>query len=207
MIKRLCGIFLLGFVLSACAFGDRTVTLQYPPQPEQGTAQAAVPLPSAALRSDAAPVIVGQFKDLRANKQKIGFVQNTYGMETANILAASSVTQWVRQSLVTELGLNGYGAKLGDAKMASADSVIVTGQIEKALTKAYFNYNSEIILSAELQKGNASLSNKTYVGRGGGGTNWAATETGFGRSIALALQDALRRLAADVGKAVITKNR
>lgn len=193
-------VLLFGALLGGCAFGDRVSKLQYPPPPEVGSAQAAVSLPSAALRLDKRPIIVGQFVDRRTNKKKIGFVQNTYGMETANVFASNSVAEWMRAALVTELGLNGYSAKLGEVRNAPADRIVVTGEIQKVLTKAYFNYNSEIIFSADVKQANTSLSKKTYIGKGGGGVNFAATEAGFGRSIALALQDALRRLVADIGK-------
>ncbi len=198
--RRLIYVLLSGTLLGGCAFGDRVSKLQYPPPPEGGSAQAAVPLPSASLRSDERPIIVGRFVDRRTNKKKIGFVQNTFGMETANVFAANSVAEWMRAALVTELGLNGYSAKLGEGRNSPADRIVVTGEIQKVLTKAYFDYNSEVIFSADVKRADTSLSKKTYIGKGGGGINLAATEAGFGRSIALALQDALRRLVAEIGR-------
>ncbi len=196
--KSILTTMLAAILLGGCAFGDRVTLLQYPPPPPEGAAQAAVASPSTVLRKGQPDVIVGEFVDQRPNKSKIGFVQNTYGMETADVIAANDVTEWIRNALVTELQLNGYRATLAKAKSASGNSLLVTGEIQKVLTKAYFSYNSEIIFTADVMRASKSLGKKTYVGRGGGGVNIAATGKAFGRSIALALQDALRRLVADI---------
>lgn len=188
---------LIGATLSGCAFTDRNVKLQYPPPPESGAAQAATP--AVAARQDVRPIVVGAFTDPRPNRQKIGFVQNTYGMTTADVLAASDVAQWVREALVFELNQSGYSAALGDATQAPPDRLVITGQIVDVEAKAYVTYNSQIVLATDVRRGNASLSRRNYVGQGGGGVNVAATEAGYARSVSLALQDALRKLIADLG--------
>jgi hypothetical protein len=120
-------------------------------------------------------------------------------MTTADVMASNDVAQWVREALVFELNQSGYGAALGDAAQAPPDRLVITGQVVDVLTKAYFTYTSQVVLATHLQRGNASLRRNTYTGEGGGGLNVAATEAGFGRSVALALQDAVRKLIADLG--------
>lgn len=197
-IKTRLAIVVVALLLGGCAFGDRTAELVYPPAAPKGVAQAAGPSPSSVLRTDQLDVVVGEFQDPRPEKRKIGFVQNTYGITTANVLAANDVAEWIRGALVTELNANGYRASLGKSEDATAKALVVTGEIEKVLTKAYFTYNSEIIFSAKIERAETSLSNRKYVGRGGGDLNLASTAKSFGQSLALALQDALRHLVADI---------
>ncbi len=199
-IKARFAIVVAASLLSGCAFGDRVTELEYPPAAPEGVAQAAGPLPSTVPHTDRPDVVVGEFQDPRPEKKKIGFVQNTYGMTTANVLVASDVAEWIRGALVTELNANGYRASLGKFADATAKDLIVTGEIEKVLTKAYFTYNSEIIFSAKIQRAETSLSNRKYVGHGGGDLNLASTAKSFGQSLALALQEALRHLVADIRK-------
>ena len=191
---------LIGAALSGCAFTDRNVKLQYPPPPESGTAQAATPAapPAAAPRADGRAIVVGAFTDPRPNKQKIGFVQNTYGMTTADVLTANDVTQWVREALVLELNQSGYSATLGDAAQAPPDRLVITGQVTEVEAKAYVTYNSIIVLATDMRRANTTVARRQYTGIGGGGVNVAATEAGYARSVALALQDALRKLIADL---------
>jgi hypothetical protein len=193
---RLSLVFVAVFGLAGCAFGDRDVTLKYPPAPASGSAQAAMkakPVPKGGL-----PVVVGTFTDSRPEKQIIGFVQNGYGMKTADVKTSSNVAEWVRRATAFELRRRGYSVTLAESPPPGARALLVTGTVEKALTKAYFSYDAEIVLTAAIVRGKKKVAGRRYSGRGSAGTNIAGTADRFGRSLSLALQDALQGLIADL---------
>lgn len=68
-----------------CAFGNRHVTLAYPPEQAkadgQATASAAPPEPAGQK------VVLVVFLDQRSTKQAIGSVHNGFGMHTADVVA------------------------------------------------------------------------------------------------------------------------
>ncbi len=186
--------------LSGCAFGDRVATLKYPPAADKGGANAAVKGKQAPMAAKAArqSVVVGRFTDSRANKKVIGFVQNGYGMKTADVKTETDVSEWVRKAIAHELRRRGYAVTLADTATPGTRALFVTGNVEKALTKAYFKYDAEIVFTADIKRGRSKVGGSRYVGHGSAGANIAGTAERFGRSLSLALQEALQRFVADV---------
>ncbi len=197
MHQRFAAGLIVYLLLAGCAFGDRTVFLDYPPKPSSGSAQAATPAAAPPAKSESR-VVVGTFRDDRPNKKNIGFVQNTYGMETADVLAANDVSEWIRNALILELKNVGFAASRGDAADASGQALLVTGNIEKILTKAYFSYDAEVIFSADILRSGKKVGGSRYIGEGSAGVNIAATAVRFGQSLALALRVAIFQLVADI---------
>lgn len=181
-------------LIGGCAFGDRVAYLDYPPRPPGGSAQAAE-APATSTSADALRVVVGAFVDEREDPLKIGFVQNGYGIETADVFATNDVAEWVSDAMVKELEINGFASSRGEAP---DDAYFVTGSIETVLTKAYFQYNAEIVFSADVSRRGEAVLGRRYTGESITGLSVAATGEAFGEVLTLALQDALQKFVVDL---------
>ena len=114
--------------LSACAFGDETLTLSY-------DAEAA----KAGLLSEASSteVAMGDFEDARPDRKPVGkpktadpkrpflvgYKRNGYGQETGNILNDKPAVELVQESLETMLRTNGHIIGAGDAPVTLSAEV------------------------------------------------------------------------------------
>lgn len=187
---------LLAFLGTACAFGDRHVRLEYPPPGSETVA--AVP---ASAPLGARTVHLGVFVDQRAERGRVGEVRNGWGMHTADVVAQDDVSEWVRGALHVEL--ERAGLRVVD-DCPAAGGLEVRGEVLRVHCGAYLSYEGEVQVSAELVRDGKVLARYPASGKGSAGTNWGATEKGYGESLALALQAAARGLASEVAAGVRT---
>jgi hypothetical protein len=180
---------------SGCAFGDRHVALQYPPPPDGAPLLARAPRPGITI-------VVHRFTDSRP-VSRIGEVSNGFGMHTADVLAESDVTAWVAQAIARDLTAAGYNVRWATEDAAS-EPVQLSGQVVSTYCKAYFTYDADVSFAVQVSVGGRPVLNQLVVGRGGAGVNMAATESGYGQSLAIALRDAVAHLAAYLPGAVMT---
>lgn len=174
-------------LVSACAFGDRHVRLDYPPE---GTERVeAVP---ASAKLGIRPLHVALFTDQRAERARIGEVRNGWGMHTADVVAANDVCEWVRKGVRAELERAGFEVV---EDCPAAGGVELRGEVLRVHCDALFSYEAEVQLSAELVRDGVVLARYPASGKGSAGTNWGATEEGYGESLARALQAASVDLA------------
>ncbi len=191
------GSGLVGLVLLAggCAFGDRTVTLAYPPPAREGgvavAAPAAPPLQTA--------VVLQRFADQRrrTNTFSVGEVRNAWGIPTAEVVADSDVIEWVMRGIAAELAANGVRA-LRPGDPSGPDMPVLAGDLLTVYATAVFAYDGKVIFSVTLRQAEREVLQKQYTGSGGAGVVWAATAESYGESLSVALQDAARQLATDV---------
>ena len=199
----LAAIVLLGLSLGGCAFGDRQANLQYPPKQDSGTvvksAEATTMTPAAI--ASAPTIAILRFSDDRAEQNVVGHVRNGWGMKTADVLSPTDVSAWVSDALKFELEKVGFRVKqvtgTGDAAAAEADAAI-SGQVIRMYADAYFSYEGEVTLRAEIAKDGSKVMDRLYTGTAGGGLNMAATGASYAHTLSLALQDGLQEVVADI---------
>jgi len=197
-MKSLIITFFIAVLAGSCAFGDRHVTLIYPPSTglDDLVVKSAVASPYSSGPKE--KIILFQFRDLRLNKNKIGHVLNTYGFETAEVFANNDVSEWIHNAITMELEKAGFEV-IKQENLDEIDSdLVLKGEILRVYCSAYFTYNAEVSLIAEIEKNKDVISRKAYNGKGSVGLNVAASSKGYGDSISLALSNAIRELIGDL---------
>lgn len=185
----------LGGSLSGCAFGNRQVTLTYPPENTSGVIQTA----EAATRTPANHEdIVIDFVDRRSDKGVIGEVRNGWGMHTADVVAVNGVQKWVSGAVKSELEAAGYSVSVRNPKMSLPPGILLSGEILTVYCTALFSYEGKVSFIAKVIKDNKELIDKRYSGKGSAGLNWAATSDAYDQSLSLALSSAVKQLVKDV---------
>jgi len=183
-------------ILTGCAFGTRTAQLTYPPE-ETGDS-----LIQSAYAGDAGPggrqVVVLSVTDERQEKNRIGNVRNTFGMDTANVVTNDDVRVWVENALKQDLERAGYAVV--PAGGPDTDNPIgLQASILKVYCDVYLTYDGEVSLMLNLQGRDRSPVTKEIEGEGSVGMNWAATAKSYAESLALALQSAISKVVAELG--------
>lgn len=199
ILRMLLSLSLLS-VLGACAFGDRSVLLEYPPEKEKAGSMAAMAAIEPASGGERQKLVISLFDDLRADKATVGEVRNGFGMKTADANTRSDVPDWIREAARYEFERAGFDVSFAD-ESGSGDPVL-DGQIITVFCKAMFGYEGEVSLIATLERGGETLLDNRYSGEGSVGMNWAATGKSYGQSLTLALQDAMGSLVGDVKQAL-----
>jgi len=111
---------------SGCAFSTANLNVSY------DSAKAKVgPLSSVKPMK----IVVGGFADKRSEKDKIGYVRNGFGMNTANVLTTRPVPEVVRDAVVAALSKNGHTIVTGDQK-----SISLSGSIERFWFESQVNF-------------------------------------------------------------------
>lgn len=186
-----------------CAFGNRHVTLAYPPEQPKGTGQATA---SAAPRT-----LVGQrivlvvFLDQRSTKQAIGSVHNGFGMHTADVIAANDVADWVTSALKTELEKVGFEViRAPVAGSVAGGEPVVTGEVVKVYCEAWTKYEAEVIFDVRVIREDREILKKSYVGKNDTTMNWGASSKSYGQTLAMALANAAGNFAAEMRRDLAT---
>lgn len=200
MIEKLaktCSGLLMVAVLTGCAFGTRQPTLGYPPAPDANVAPAAQAAPKATSKNTT--IVLANFRDERNDKSVVGTVRNGFGMRTADVIPTNSVSDWVTQAVGTELRSNGYKVVSGTTVDPNEpNSLLVSGDILNVFCDMYMSYTGQVSLFTKASRGNGDVLTKHYAGEGSAGLALAATGESFAQSLALALQDALKKFIADL---------
>lgn len=197
----MCSTF---FLISACAFGTRNVTLVYPPEKasqESGPKSAEASTSSPSIGKS---IILLQFTDQRVDKRVIGEVRNGWGMRTADVVAENDVSEWITQALRMEMEKAGHKVTISKNNIISSIEPNVGGEIITVYCIALFSYEGEVSFFANIQKDGKELLKKRYSGKGSAGLNWAATASGYGESLSMALSVAAKSLVDDINELVKT---
>lgn len=180
-------------LLGSCAFVDREVSFAYsaPVREVKGAAEAAV--------APSESVWIGDVQDARTETHRVGEIRNGFGMHTADVHAKGDATSWLRSALATEFGRAGFvmAASAGEA------GIRVDARLVHLHVAAMFEYEGEVHLAVDVQRGGRPTLRASYVGKGGAGLNWTATDASLEETLDLAVQDAVLQLLADIrtGKA------
>ncbi len=186
-------IFVLLSSLCSCAFGNRHVTLNYPPEKQSEdagpTIAEAVPVPS-----NGKSIVLMQFVDQRSNKSVIGEVRNGWGMRTADVVVENDVSSWLTNAVRMELEKSGYKVTLSSNKNDSSSNIALGGEVLHVYCTAMMTYEGEVSFFAQLQKDGKEVLRKRYTGKGSAGLNWSAASSSYGSSLEEALSVAILRI-------------
>jgi len=179
------GIAILALA-SGCAFGTRHLVLGY----EKGTVSKA---------QNNIAVYVKPFVDDRVDKQVVGRVRNGWGMECANIVTDTNISDWATNAMKTELNNLGYTVTNYDTK-----NRVEGGVIEVNVTSMMM-YEGKVLLEVSLFQDNKELFSRKYMGTDQT-MNWAATAKSYGITLEKSLQKAIVEAATDIDRKLLEKS-
>lgn len=106
-----CLVLLLSFTLGGCAFTQANLNIVY-----DETKASKGPLSNLTPRQ----LAIGEFRDLRPERDRIGYKRNGYGMKTADILTQKPVPEIIRDAISAEFLKNGHimSAKTPEIRVA-----------------------------------------------------------------------------------------
>lgn len=190
--------------LGGCAFGDRHVTLAYPPAPnvEVSTATAAAAEAPAAVPKNGRTIVLQPPVETRTLKQVVGIIRNGHGRHTADVIADNDVAAWIATALRMEIEAAGYAVAEPAGGQAS-NAPVLECRIVLVRATAKGSYRGRVAFLAVIKKDGNEIFNKNYDAQKNAGTNLLASGAGFAESLSLALAAAARELAADVKNAGI----
>lgn len=190
----------LGLVLlstNGCAFGTRHAKITYPPDTK--AAKAATNSPPAGMLGR---IAVQQFDDDRADKRVVGHVRNGFGMKTAEVVCdTEDINSLVTEAVRGELQKAGYEVVNTDAA-ADASTPVLMGSLTSLYCDAYMSYDGSATLVVRVSRAGKEVFKKSYEGKGSVGINWGASGTSYGRSLSLALLDAIEVMKRDLPTAL-----
>jgi len=182
--------------LGGCAFGTRTVVLHYPPEePAEGLVASAEAEASVSAEPRS---IVLSLSDKRTDNRRIGNVRNGFGMDTADVVTQDDVLAWVDGALAQELTRAGYRVIRPDSLESGGDAIDLKADITRVYCDVYMTYDGEVALLVNLESRRRDAVALQLLGEGSVGVNWAATAESYGESLALALQDVIAKLLAEL---------
>lgn len=187
-LVRVCAFFLPLALWTSCAFVDRKVAFDYsaPARETKGVVEAA-----AAVRET---FWLRRVEDARTETHRVGEIRNGFGMHTADVHAKGDAAAWLRKALVTEFGRCGMTEAPAEAEAA----ILLEARLVHVHVTAMFEYEGEVHLAAAVHQAGRPVLQASYVGKGGAGLNWTATDASFEETLDLALQDAVLQLVADL---------
>lgn len=172
-------------LLSSCAFGTREAFLRNSDP---------VPSDTSNLQHQH-DICFDGLVDSRT-RQMIGHVQNTYGTNTAKVVAKNSVQEWINNEIRIQLTNAGY--HVAKNCVNSDNAFIISGKILTVYTTAYLTYLGELTVQASIASASGTLLDKKYAGHSKTGTNWAATSESFAHVLEGALKQVVAELVADL---------
>lgn len=123
MFKKI-GFAALVVLIQGCAFTTATLDVSYTlEEAKKG------PISSASVKE----VEVGDFEDGRVNKERIGWKQNGYGMNTADIITAKPVDEIVEEAVRNALQKNEF-------KLVSTANVEIVGSVKNFWFERKMNF-------------------------------------------------------------------
>lgn len=193
-------VALLGLIVtftSGCAFGTRHATLTYPPDVKAGKVSTNT-MPAGVHGR----IVVLPFEDERADKRLVGHVRNGFGMKTAEVVSDQSdlgplVTEAVRGECIKA----GYEV-VNPAEAAGGELPALSGSLTKAYCDAYLTYDGGVAITIRVKRAGLEEFKRSYEGKGSVGMNWGASGASYGRSLSLALVDAIEAMKRDLPTAL-----
>ncbi len=189
--------FCVMIALHGCAFGTRYVDLSYPPKnPAENGGGIAHAAPASVAGTQ--QIVLLPFEDRRLRKEKIGDVLNGYGMKTAKVVASNDVGKWVNDAIALELEKAGYQVKRAEKNPETSAGLVLSGEILRVFCTAYLSYEGEVSFRTTVKRNGKEILEKTYLGEGEAGLNWAATSKSYGETLSSALAIAISDLVHDI---------
>jgi len=182
--------------LTGC-LATRSLDLIYPPE------QSATAIPSSPVIENTGSVnsndIVLDVFDARTEKDRLGdeigglFFSVRFGAFESE----DNVAAWVNNALVYELTEVGYNVFQKGTATTNDAAIGLTVDIQKVFGTAPVAYQGEVLLQATLHRKGEQQVTQQFEGTGSAGLNIAGTSRSLGKSLALALQDAISKMLVD----------
>ena len=178
---------------SGCAFGTRHAKITYPPD-----TKAAKSATNAAPVGAQGRIVVQHFDDDRADKRIVGHVRNGFGMKTAEVVCETEkLDDLVTEALRSELQKAGYEV-LDNTSQNDDGTPVLSGSLTALYCDAYMSYEGSATLVLKVYRGGREVFKKAFEGKGSVGVNWGASSASYGRSLSLALVDAIEVMKRDL---------
>jgi hypothetical protein len=191
MLLNLPLLAFLALFGSGCAFGTRVVTLA-PVTPELMLER----VPTGARSPN---VFVRTPVDRRAERGAVGCVRNSFAMRTADVETKQNIPKWVQQQFSDALAQSGCRVlppMPAGTDPPGADAVVVL-TLHKFFCDSFFFYKATVEVEVEARAGAQVLFYDIYSGQGKN-LNWAATASGFGKTLREAMRDCLEQAIPDL---------
>ncbi len=183
--SALLATLLLVVPFSGCAFGNRDVTLTYPPN-TKGSVSAhsspAEPLPT---------VMLIDFLDQRAEKAAVGAIHNGFGAHTADAITKTNVADWVMNAITLELQNAGFKVTRANSVPKYSGTSVITGEVLTVYCNMYTKYEGAVSFAVSVKYQGKELLHKTYDGK----VVYKSGSTKFGPQFAEALSQSLESAA------------
>lgn len=177
--------------LTGCAI--RPLDLIYPPE------QSATAIPSSPVIENTGSInsndIVLDLFDARTVKDRLG--TTITGVRGYVFESEDNVAAWVNNALVYELTEVGYNVFQKGTATTNDAAIGLTVDIQKVFVTAPVTYQGEVLLQATLHRKGEQQVTQQFEGTGSAGLNMATTSRSLGKSLALALQDAISKMLVD----------
>ena len=185
---------------SGCAFGTRHADIAYPPPgvDEDTNAVTAISAPPGSR----CPIALRPFTDDRADKRVVGHVRNGFGMKTAEVVGPDDLSTVVTEAVRDELTRAGYQVYQAST-CTNPNTPVISGSLVEVYCDAYMSYEGTVDLFVWLSRDGKEFYQKTYMGKGSVGANWMSTGQSYGKSLSLALKDALESMKRDLPMALV----
>lgn len=187
MLKAAVTYLLMASLAQLTGCATRSLDLIYPPE------QSATAIPSSPVIENTGSInsndIVLDVFDARTVKDRLG--------QYAGLRSDDNVAAWVNNALVYELTEVGYNVFQKGTATTNDAAIGLTVDIQKVFVTASVTYQGEVLLQATLHRKGEQQVTQQFEGTGSAGLNMATTSRSLGKSLALALQDAISKMLVD----------
>jgi len=136
--------------------------------------------------------------DARTEKDLLGDeIGGFFSVRFGAFESEDNVAAWVNNALVYELTEVGYNVFQKGTATTNDAAIGLTVDIQKVFGTAPVAYQGEVLLQATLHRKGEQQVTQQFEGTGSAGLNIAGTSRSLGKSLALALQDAISKMLVD----------
>jgi hypothetical protein len=193
MLKAAVTYLLMASLAQLTGCATRPLDLIYPPE------QSATAIPSSPVIENTGSInsndIVLDLFDARTVKDRLGTAIT--GVRGYVFESEDNVVAWVNNALVYELTEVGYNVFQKGTATTSDAAIGLTVDIQNVFVTAPVTYQGEVLLQATLHRKGEQQVTQQFEGTGSAGLNMATTSRSLGKSLALALQDAISKMLVD----------
>lgn len=193
MLKAAVTYLLMASLAQLTGCATRSLDLIYPPE------QSATAIPSSPVIENTGSInsndIVLDVFDARTVKDRLGTAIT--GVRGYVFESEDNVAAWVNNALVYELTEVGYNVFQKGTATTNDAAIGLTVDIQKVFVTAPVTYQGEVLLQATLHRKGEQQVTQQFEGTGSAGLNMATTSRSLGKSLALALQDAISKMLVD----------
>lgn len=185
---------LAGTLLSSCAIlSEDDIPLRYPPD--------APPREKIVPGLDdwsAAQIVLLPFDDCRNDTITVGQMTDPATGQLETLAADRSVREWIEEAIVYELRRGGYLVTRADKVPARAGVMTISGDVEVVENTGAFRQGADVSFAVRVSRGGTPMLVQRYIGHGSASSGQRTTHQLYGRSLSLALSEAVHSFIHDL---------